>query len=241
MDKGTDESSIAKRKLAKDIIGEIVLSDSPDAVIKKWRGIFKISQKRLAKKLGITSSVISDYESGRRASPGIKVVRKYVDALISIDEDRGENVIKSFSKITNQEPVSDAIIDIREFEEPIGIKDFCSAINASVLVGNKDTKIYGYTVIDSLKAITEFSFQELGTLYGSTTQRALIFTKIERGRTPVVAIKLTNLQPGLVVLHGLDRVDDVAKRIAELEGIPLAVCKINTVDKIVEDLKKIRK
>ena len=34
--------------MAKDMVGEIVLSETPEQVIKKWRGIFKVSQKRLA-------------------------------------------------------------------------------------------------------------------------------------------------------------------------------------------------
>ena len=94
----TDELAVSRRGLAKDIVGEIVLSDSPERVIKKWREIFKVSQKRLAQSLGITSSVISDYESGRRRSPGIKVVNKYVSSLLDIDLERGGNIIKSFSK-----------------------------------------------------------------------------------------------------------------------------------------------
>ncbi len=57
-----DEINIAKEKLAKDIIGEIVLSENPERILKKWRNIFDFSQKKVAGHLGITSSVISDYE-----------------------------------------------------------------------------------------------------------------------------------------------------------------------------------
>jgi putative transcriptional regulator len=55
----------------------------------------------------------------------------------------------------------------------------------------------------------------------------------------MVAIKLTNLKPALVVLHGLDVVDDVAKRIAEVEGIPLAVSRMESVDKMISKLREI--
>jgi putative transcriptional regulator len=237
MDNVTDEFSLAKQKLAKDIVGEIVLSENSEKVIKKWRSIFKISQKSLANELEITPSVISDYESGRRKSPGIKMVGRYVNALLRVDEERGGNVIRSFSKMNQNVPViSNAIIDIREFSAAADIQSFCRHINAVLVVKNGLEKpVYGYTIIDSLKAITELS--ELIKLYGITSQRALVFTKTSTGKTPMVAIKLTNLRPSVVVLHGLDVVDDVAKRIAEVEGIPLAVSRLASPEDIVEKLK----
>jgi putative transcriptional regulator len=241
MDKQTNEFELATQQLAKDIIGEIVLSDSPESVIRKWRSIFKISQKELAAELGITSSVVSDYESGRRSSPGIKVIRKYVDSLLKIDSRKGGNVIRSFSKNVKSEPLSEAIIEIKELHGGVKVSDFCRNINSVVINGgaNLDQQVYGYTIIDSLKAITELSFPELIKLYGITTQRALIFTKVSTGRSPMVAIKMSNLRPAVVVLHGLSSVDDVAKRIAEVEGIPLAVCRIETVEGISSALKKL--
>jgi len=234
----TDEFSLASKNLAKDIVGEIVLSERPEHVIKKWRSIFKISQKVLAAELGMTSSVISDYESGRRKSPGIKMIKKYVNALLTIDAKSGGCVIKTFEKPTTTDSLSNAVIDIKEFSVGKDVSSFCRHIRARLLTKNgTDNIVYGYTVIDSLKAITELSFSELVKLYGVTTQRALIFTKVSTGRTPMVAMKLTNLHPALVVLHGLSVVDDVAKRVAEVENIPLAVCKLGGVDDITEKLK----
>lgn len=239
MDRVTDEFSLAKQKLAKDVVGEIVMTDNSEGVIKKWRNIFKISQKSLANELEITPSVISDYESGRRRSPGIKMVGRYVNALLKIDEERGGNVIRSFSKAGGGgQPISNAILDIREFSNTTNIQEFLRVVSGIPLVRNgMDRPLYGYTVIDSHKAITELSFNELIKLYGITSQRALIFTKVTTGKTPMVAIKLTNLHPALVVLHGPDVVDDVAKRIAEVEGIPLAVSRLPTVESIIEQLR----
>jgi len=236
-----NEFELATQQLAKDIIGEIVLSDAPEDVIRKWRGIFKISQKELAAELGITSSVVSDYESGRRASPGIKVIRKYIEALLRIDSRKGGNIIRSFAKNIKTQPLSEAIIEIKELHKGVKASDFCRQINASIVnsAPSLDQEVYGYTIVDSLKAITELSFSELIKLYGLTTQRALIFTKVSTGRTPMVAIKMTNLHPAVVILHGLSAVDDIAKRIAEVEGIPLAVCKLETTEAIVEALKKL--
>lgn len=238
----TTRDELSRGRLAKDIIGEIVMSDSPESVIKKWRNIFKVSQKMLANELEITPSVVSDYESGRRKSPGIRVIRKYVDTLLRIDMERGGNIIKSFAKINSPQPrISDAIIDIKEFSNGVSIQKFCKGINASFVVkGNLEQEVYGYTIIDSLKAVTELSFNELINLYGSTTQRVLIFTKVSTGKSPMVAIKMTNLHPALVILHGLSVVDEVAKRIAEVEGILLAVCRLEGVDDIINNLKEIK-
>ena len=56
------------------IAGEICLSDEPGRTIRKWREQFHISQQELSKHLGVSPSVISDYEAGRRKSPGIVVI-----------------------------------------------------------------------------------------------------------------------------------------------------------------------
>ncbi|MFH1294536.1 MAG: helix-turn-helix domain-containing protein [Candidatus Aenigmatarchaeota archaeon] len=230
-----------RERLARDIVSEVVLSDKPEDVIKKWRSIFKISQKRLAGELGITPSVVSDYESGRRKSPGINIIKRYVEALIEIDASKGGNVVRSFGALSNTETTSEAIIDIREMEKGVQTGNFCRKISAEVLTDGSKLKetIYGYTVIDSIKAITEFSFTDLVKLYGETTQRALIFTKVSTGKSPMVALKLTNLKPGLVVLHGPSEVDEIAIRIAEVEGIPLAVCRLENIEDIVERLKRL--
>ena len=57
-------------QLAVTIAGEITLSKDPGGSMKKWREIFGISQTELADYLKVSSSTISDYEGGRRKSPG---------------------------------------------------------------------------------------------------------------------------------------------------------------------------
>jgi predicted transcriptional regulator len=151
MDSVTDEFSLARDKLAKDIIGEIVLSENSEKVIKKWRSIFKISQKKLANELSITPSVVSDYESGRRKSPGIKVIKKYIGALMKIDVERGGHVIRSFAKTDNMQPIiSNAIVDIKEFSAGIPGTEFCRFINAVPIVkANLEQTVYGYPESDN--------------------------------------------------------------------------------------------
>lgn len=236
-----DELNLSIDRFAKDIIGEIILSDNPEKILRKWRGIFGFSQKKLAEHMGITSSVISDYESGRRKSPGISVIKRYVKALLALDMKRGGTVIKTFMPPSTPLGLSKAIIDIREFSNGVQVEDFCRKINATIITkrASTDRVIYGYTIVDSVKAILELSYNQLIQLYGTTTQRALLFTGVTTGKTPMVAIKLTGLQPGLVILHGIDKVNEVAMNIAEVEAIPVALCRIESVEEIMERLKTI--
>jgi putative transcriptional regulator len=241
MDKAVDELELKKEHLAKNIIGEIAMASDPSKTIKKWRSLFRVSQKGLSRKLGVTSSVISDYESGRRKSPGILFLKKYVEALILIDEEKGGEVLKEFLPGDEEEPISAAILDIMEFDGGVSVTDFCRRVGAKMLTGDEgnDSKIYGYTLIDSVKAITELSFTELKKLYGVTTQRALVFTNITSGKGPMIAIKVANLRPALIVLHSLPEssVSDVARNIAAVEGIPLSVCENVDLDTFVERVR----
>ena len=235
MDILLNEQAPSKEALEKNIAGEIVFSKEPGKTLKKWREHFSITQKELAKELGINPSVVCDYESGRRKSPGIFIVRKYINGMLSVDEKKGSKIMRN---ILRSPEISNVVLGMKEFFSGVPISDFCKLIDSDVLVSdNPKQEIYGYTVIDSIKAISQLSFNDLIKLYGSTTQRALIFTKVSTGRTPMVAIKLTKLKPGLVVLHGLNEVDDLAKVIAKDEKIPLALCKLGSESDIVEKLK----
>jgi predicted transcriptional regulator len=62
-------SPSVREVLARRIAGEIILSNKPGATMRKWRELFAVSQTTLSDKMLLSSSVISDYESGRRKSP----------------------------------------------------------------------------------------------------------------------------------------------------------------------------
>lgn len=217
-----------------------MLTESPGAVIRKWREIFGISQKDLSRKLKISSSVISDYESGRRKSPGTKLVARLVKAIMEIDEERGGNVVQEYNKLLEGTKFFEAILAIKEFAEPRKIKDVVKCVEGEFLVGEKnlDNNVYGYTVIDSIKAIMDLSPLELAMIYGTTTQRALIFTGVSHGRSPMLAIKLTSLRPSMVVLHGKVRdPDPLGIELAKRERIPLVMSHVSDVEKLVENLR----
>ncbi|WP_054840498.1 helix-turn-helix domain-containing protein [Thermococcus sp. JCM 11816] len=234
-----------KEALAKRIAGEITLSsDPPGKTMRKWREIFGISQTELADYLGVSSSVISDYEGGRRKSPGASTIRKFVEALIEIDEKRGGgNVIRAFSKTIEGELPTDAILDIREFAVPVPIRAVVEAVKGEVAANHDflDRKIYGYTVVDSIRAILEMSSEEFLKLYGWTTERALVFTKVTTGRSPpMIAVRVQGgLKPAVIVLHGVKRLDELAVKLAERERIPLVVSKASNESELINGLRKL--
>jgi putative transcriptional regulator len=79
---------------------------------------------------------------------------------------------------------------------------------------------------------------EFTKLYGWTTERALIFTQVSRGRSLMIAIRVKGLKPALIVLHGPASVDDpVAIKLAEVERIPLILSKAESVESMIRGLR----
>ncbi len=230
-------------KLEVAIAGEICLSKDPGGSMKKWREIFGINQTELAEHLKVSSSTISDYEGGRRKSPGIRVISRLVEALIDIDEKRGGNIVRQLEK--DFKPKEDAF-DSHEFVKAVAGIDFAKKIGAECVANPsrlKESKIYGYTIIDSIKVILEVPVHEYMQLYGKTPDRALIFRHVENGRSPLIAVKIgrfsTDMRPSVVVLHSsIDpkNVDPIAIKIAEAEKIPLLVTG-KAIEEIIAEFK----
>jgi putative transcriptional regulator len=238
----------SQRELAVRIAGEIVFSEDVGQALRSWRQRFMVSTTELAHYLRISPSVISDYESGRRKSPGIGFVRKVVSALIKIDEERGGRITEPLKRLyAGSEALREAIIDIRDFVEPISVGEFCEKIKAELVVGEEAEfkPLLGYTVVDSIKLVLEVPSSDYLKLYGSTSQRAAIFVKVSTGRSPLVALKamqagLGGLKPGLIVLHGAKAVDKLAAIIAKNEGVPLALSKASTQQELLDILRSVR-
>ncbi len=201
------------------IAGEICLSEEPGRTIRKWREQFNISQQDLSKHLGVSPSVISDYEAGRRKSPGIVTIRKIVDAFLGIDEKTGGSVLKQYSLATKTE----SIIAIKEFSVEVLASELVDKLKGENLTPaiSLNKHIHGFTIIDSIRAITTLSSFDYLKIYGWSSQRALVFTGVRFGRSPMIAIRAHPLKPALVVYQKPEQVDELAVRLAELEGIPL--------------------
>ncbi len=230
----------ARRALARRLAGEIVMAARVDSELRRWRNFFSVSQAELARVMRVSPSVISDYESGRRESPRVDTIRRIVDSLLSIDASRGGMATRSLIRMMIPQMPSGVVLAMREFTAPVQVGDIAAAVEGDLVVGSDlvNREIFGYTVIDSLRAIVELGRDDFIKLYGLSSERALVFTGVATGRSPFVAIKVGGINPGAVVLHGrkLTNVDDLGRRIAEREKIPLIVSRCPGVEKLIERL-----
>jgi putative transcriptional regulator len=220
----------------KRIIGEIVVSNSPGEIMRRWREVFGITQLEMAEKLKISPSVISDYEGGRRKNPGSTFIRRFVYSLIEIDLSNEGRVLKQFSSLVRAS--SDAILDLYEFPSPMLLKDVVKIVDGEFLACDflADKKILGYTVVDSIRAILTMSGADFYQLMGTTSERALVFTKVSTGRSPMVAVRVTPLKPAAIILHGVTHLDKIALELAKAERVPLVLSRKPSVDELIKAL-----
>ena len=225
-------------KLKINIAGEIAMSETPGATMKKWREIFELTQAELADYLDIVPSTISDYEGNRRTSPGTAVVRRLVDAIIDIDVAKGGKVS---SRLVQEVDKIEEYYQLHEFAASITAYDFAKLIEGEV-ISNEDLiaskKVYGYTLINSLKVILDLPHNQYPKLYGAMSERAFIFTEVSTGRSPMVVIRVSAMKPSVVVLHNIEDVDKIALKIAEKEQIPVIISKMD-IEKIKRILNRI--
>lgn len=219
------------------IAGEIAISPDPGRTIRKWREEFGLSQHQLADAMGVSHSVVSDYESGRRKSPGVNVIRKMVDAFIELDIQNGSPVISRY----NPNYKLDCIISMEEFPGGIPMDRFIESFGGRNLNPDRvlTKSVFGYTVVDSIKAILSLGSEDYLKIYGSNTERALIFTNVHFGRSPMIAVRAHPLTPAMVVYIQPEKTDPLAVKLARLEGIPLVTTDL-PVEEVVKRMEALR-
>ena len=227
----------AAKALANKMCGEVVFAKYPGKVLKKWRTIFEVSQKELAGRLKVSPSVISDYEGDRRKSPGIAFIRKIIEALLEIDKERGYRTVSKYRDLLDGFQ-TDIILDMKEYDTPVSSSKLRDIIDGEDVVFN-ERDVNGHTVIDSIKAILRLNSYDFYRFYGFTTERALIFTRVSSGRSPMVAVRVANLKPAVVVLNSIkaSKVDEIAAKIAEIEKIHLIATEMSVND-MIKTLRK---
>ncbi len=225
-----------QEQLTRRMAGEIVVSEKPGETLRKWREIFQLSQKELAILLEMNPSVVCDFEKGRRASPGIVTVRKFVEAMVEYDSSHGGKVVNTMAGTRTNE----AIVDIREFTSGISIETIIEKIEGEVLAGSKkiiERPIYGYTMVDSLKAIT--TFNAFGEMYGWSNERAVFFSGVHYGRSPMIAVRAHPVKPRMAVYVKPKAVDPLAPKLADMEKVVLVKTNLDE-STIVERLRYLR-
>ncbi len=207
--------------------------------MRKWRELFAISQASLSERMTLSSSaVVSDYESGRRKSPGSKFIRRFVLALLQIDEEKGSRFIIEFSKLTSSPSM--AIVDLREFPIPVRVEYLCRAINGTIVAGGDRyvKEVMGYTVVDARKAVETLSGLEYAQLFGATTERALVFTNVENPALAMMIVRVSHLKPRVVVFHRV-KPDSEAVNVAQFEQVPIIYSEAPSVEMLVKSLRKL--
>jgi len=172
-------------------------------------------------------------ESGRRKSPGIQTVKKIIESLIKIDETRGGKILHQYDSMVK---THDGIIEIMEYPFAVSVDSFIKNISGHILTSGKigfKKKVKGFTLVDSIKTIENITPIDYANLYGWTPERALIFTGIRYGRSPMIAVRVHPVKPTIVVYHKPGAVDQLAIKLAERENIPLI-----TTDLPLDDLTK---
>ena len=225
-----------QEQLTRRMAGEIVVSEKPGETLRKWREIFQLSQKELAILLEMNPSVVCDFEKGRRASPGIVTVRKFVEAMVEYDSSHGGKVVNTMAGTRTNE----AIVDIREFTSGISIETIIEKIEGEVLAGSKkiiERPIYGYTMVDSLKAIT--TFNAFGEMYGWSNERAVFFSGVHYGRSPMIAVRAHPVKPRMAVYVKPKAVDPLAPKLADKEKVVLVKTDLDE-NTIVERLRYLK-
>ena len=227
-----------RESLKEKIAGEICLSDEPGMTIRKWRKLFSVSQKELAEVLDVSPSVISDYEAGRRKSPGIATIRRVVESILEIEVTRGGQNLRRFEADED----TGAIISMGEF--PMARSAFwLMELTESECLNDEeqdlDRQIFGYTVVDSIKAVTTFSSNDYMKVYGWSTERALLFSGVHFGRSPMIAIRAHPMKPAVVVYVQPENVDKLAIRLADLERIILLRTEMS-VSELSKKMEKFR-
>jgi putative transcriptional regulator len=213
-----------RRELAERMAGDVVMSDDPGATLRKWRQEFDVAATALADELDVSASVVSDYESGRRASPGIGIVRRFVEGLVAVDERQGGSNVRQYARVLSAGFDSDVVHDLREYSGRLPLSRFYDAVEATEIAAGRSDTIAGHTVINSIEAITRLSSEEFYRLYGQSTNRALVFTEVTRGESPLVALRVVTPTPSAVLLHGIDTDDlwEHAPALARKDGYSLA-------------------
>ena len=157
--------------------------------------------------------------------------------MVEYDKAQGGKIVSSmFAKDNNN-----AVYDIREFNTGTAISKLIKDIDGEILSGNEDIlerPIYGYTIVDSLKAITTFNV--FGDLYGWSNERAIFFSGVHYGRSPMIAIRAHPVKPRVVIYIKPKTIDKLATKLAEMERIVLVKTELDE-EEIVTILKNLIK
>lgn len=220
--------------LANKIAGELVFSADVGKSIQKWRTNLRISQRELAGRMKIGPSVVSDYESGRRKSPGARMIRKIVECMLLIDFEKRQALSLAGAMPLSESAIDENIITLVPFSGPKSVEEVARNTEGSIVAGEKSKKTVsdGCVVIDSLGK-ENLSFSDLRKICDSCHGKASVFTKPSDGCSVIITSKIVGIYPSCVIFYGvkdLIELSSIALSIADSEGIPVIISSIQSKD-----------
>ena len=221
-------------KVLESILGDICANENYGVVMRKWRNIFNVSQAELAEELGVQPSVISDYEGQRRTSPGIVLIRNYVNALIRIGRKKDKNII---NKIGAYSLSGKKGLIAKDFEKELSIEALGKILNAKIILDSENVSVkkcvfFYDNIIDTFTSMSTSEF--LNFMRGENT--AVVFTNVHSGRFPFIVLKLLSSTkkislPRFVVFQGeTDSISKIVLRMAKNSGISIATTNCSKED-----------
>ena len=182
------EIRIAELSAAEKMAGEITLSDSPGKALKKWRMSFNIPQGVLSEHLEVSPSVISDYEAaGEISNCCCRQDRRHYS--FSLTKQTAAGTSRNLQKCCTATSMKMSFTTFTTMRT-LFLLILSRAIGCTTLCGSLDQSIFGYTVVNSLNAIFTLSSNQFNRIYGWSTERALIFTHVSTGKSPMVVLGL---------------------------------------------------
>jgi putative transcriptional regulator len=186
--------------LKKEIAGEILISNNLGNTLKKWQNIFEINQKTLAKNIGISNTMLSDYQNGRRLNPNIKFIQKFINSLIENDIKHKEKILKKL--IEHKIELS---FETKEFKKGIKIKTLENAQKIKhVNIKNNNEIIYGITYLDA-NDIPSFEIEDIQKIFGKTNKRIFYISNVRDINIIQMFINtlkiITNQNPSVLILE----------------------------------------
>ncbi len=238
---GTEPLTIpnfVREEIAKKIAGEIAIAENPGSVMKNWREYFGASIREIARIMNISPGVVSDYEKGKR-TPGSKFIKRYVEALLKYDERHGWRGLSKLAE--NIWGVGIKALDIYEYKRPVRFEEIVTAAQGYVVnsLFEPENTLKGFLMFDSLTIIEEFNPQDFMMMMTLAQNKVLVFTGVTTGKPSMVALRISYIKPSMVLLHRPVKLDRLAVRLSEKEGIPLVVSLSPTVAELKRRLRSI--
>ena len=226
-----------KEALATRIAGEITISRDPGATMRRWRRTLSVTQRELSERMGLSPSVISDYESGRRGNPGVNFVRRFVEALMDVGGEEAERLIAEWAGLPAY--LGDVVLDVKAFPKPVSLRRLVRTLSGEVLTGDPSIRVWGYIIVECEGAIRRLTLPDLPRIFGEAG-RVVVFAGVTPKLSPVIALNFAPLKPRVVVYQG-SKPSSLEVEIARNSGVTLVHSGVNEAEELVGKLRRIHK